>query len=274
MPPSVLTEYQSELVEQLEASGLNVSFGNDLSVLLKTYAVATGLSYAQLPFVLERPQDSNPYNFWVCFDDGNEPMALTAYRTLRNGSESRTVGRAFSQGALYRQSQPGREGWLAGSGPWLRPQALYGYIGAGWVHPRFRGHNLAGYIARIAQCEALIRTRGALAMSTAVTVEALFRSGMNLRASGLHHMHVEPVLDGYLQITDAQTRLHLSHSTGDELAEYYACELGMLRRGERLPWLHGHDKSLARSVLAANGGALVESELATEPVSTMAGLLA
>jgi hypothetical protein len=252
---SELKEYQDQLVLHLEASGLNVSFGDDLSVLLKTYEVATGTGYVQLPFVLEDPKDFNPYNFWVCFDDGNAPVALTGFRTM--------------QGALYRPKKP--EGWFPDSGPELRPHALYGYIGAGWVHPRFRGHNLAGFIARIAQSEALMRTRGTLSMSTAMTAEALFRSGMNLRASGLHHLHVEQVLGGYLAIADADMKLFLSYSTGTELMSFYESELAMLREGEVIPWLHEHDKSSAEEVLVAAGQQREREEL---PVSTMAGLLA
>lgn len=253
MQLSDVTEYQDQLVRQLEDSGLSVSFGDDLSVLLKTYEAATGTGYVQLPFVLEDPKDFNPYNFWVCFDDGNAPVALTGFRTMRNGSETRRVGEAYSQGALYRPKQ--KEGWLSDTGPKLRPHALYGYIGAGWVHPRFRGHNLAGYIARIAQAEALLRTRGTLALSTAMTAEALFLSGMNLRASGLHHMHVEQVLDGYLAIADHDMKLYLSHSTGTELMRFYEHELAMLRKDQTIPWLHERDKSHAAAVLAGEAAA-------------------
>lgn len=269
MQLSELKEYQDQLVLHLEASGLNVSFGDDLSMLLKTYEVATGTGYVQLPFVLEDPKDFNPYNFWVCFDDGNAPVALTGFRTMQNTGETRRVGKAYSRGALYRPRKP--EGWFPDSGPELKPRSLYGYIGAGWVHPRFRGHNLAGFIARIAQSEALIRTRGTLSMSTAMTAEALFRSGMNLRASGLHHLHVEQVLGGYLAIADVDMKLFLSYSTGTELMRFYECELAMLREGEVIPWLHERDKSSAEEVLVAAGREHDQEEL---PVSTMAGLLA
>ena len=248
---SELKEYQDRLVRHLERTGLSVSFGNDLSVLLRTYAAATGTGYVQLPFVVENPKEASPLNFWVCFDDGNEPMALTGFRTVRNGGTRRYVGEAFSQGALYAPHASKEEGWWPRSGPMLMPHALYGYIGAGWVHPRFRGQNLAGFIARIAQVEAILRTKGALAMSTAMTVEALFRSGMNLRASGLHHLHVEQVLDGYFRVIDKETRLYLSYSTSDELSRVYREELDMLRSGKPIPWLQGHDRSFASEVLAA-----------------------
>ena len=164
----------------------------------------------------------------------------------RTTGDIRRVGEAYSQGALYRPKKP--EGWFPDSGPKLKPHALYGYIGAGWVHPRFRGHNLAGFIARIAQSEALMRTRGTLSMSTAMTAEALFRSGMNLRASGLHHLHVEQVLGGYLAIADHDMKLYLSYSTGTELMSFYERELDMLREGEVIPWLHEHDKASAEEV--------------------------
>jgi len=266
MQLSELEEYQGHLVQHLEDSSLNVNFGDDLSVLLKTYEAATGTGYVQLPFVLDDPKDVNPYNFWVCFDDGNAPVALTGFRTMQNTDEIRRVGEAYSQGVLYRQKK--KEGWLPHSGPKLKPHALYGYIGAGWVHPRFRGHNLAGFIARIAQSEALLRTSGALSISTAMTAEALFRSGMNLRASGLHHLHVEQVLDGYLQIADVEMKLYLSHSTGAELMQFYERELAMLRNDEIIPWLHGHDKSHASAVLS------IKEENANEDQTVPASLLA
>ncbi|WP_076997564.1 hypothetical protein [Variovorax sp. KK3] len=271
MQLSEIAEYQDQLVRQLEDSGLNVTFGDDLSVLLKTYEAATGTGYVQLPFVLEDPKDFNPYNFWVCFDDGNAPVALTGYRTMSNGSALRRVGEAYNQGALYRCKE--KEGWLPQSGPELGPEALFGYIGAGWVHPRFRGHNLAGFIARIAQAEALLRTRGTLAISTAMTAEALYLSGMNLRASGLHHLHVELVLDGYLGIAEHDMRLYLSHSTGDELMRFYEHELSLLREDATIPWLHGHDKTHAEVVLA-EAGQLGAPAAQADPISVLAGLTA
>ena len=106
-------------------------------------------------------------------------------------------------------------------------------------------------------------------MSTAMTAEALFRSGMNLRASGLHHLHVEQVLGGYLAIADHDMKLYLSYSTGTELMSFYERELDMLREGEVIPWLHEHDKASAEEVIAA-GQHRVREEA---PVSTMAGLL-
>ena len=255
MQLSEIKEYQHRLVRLLARQGLTVSLGDDLSVLLKTYAAATGTGYIQLPFVLENPKDASPFNFWVGFDDGNAPVALTGYRTVRNSGASRHVGEAFGKGALYSPPKSHREGWWPTSGPLLQPYAYCGYIGAGWVHPRFRGHNLAGFIARIAQAEAIVRTRGSLAISTAMTVEALFRSGMNLRASGLHHLHVEQVLDGYFRVVDSKVRLFLSYSTSAELMQVYRKELDMLRNGDPIPWLQQHDKSTASEVLGEQLGA-------------------
>jgi hypothetical protein len=270
MELSAIAEYQDQLIRQLEESGLNVTFGDDLSVLLKTYEAATGTGYVQLPFVLEDPKDFNPYNFWVCFDDGTAPVALTGYRTMINGTAVRRVGEAYNEGTLYRCNQ--KEGWLPQAGPELGPEALFGYIGAGWVHPRYRGHNLAGFIARIAQAEALLRTKGQLAISTAMTAEALYLSGMNLRASGLHHMHVELVLDGYLGIAEHDMRLYLSHSTGEELMSFYEHELAMLREDAEIPWLHGHDKTHAEVVLAQAG--VLSTPTQPDPISVLAGLTA
>jgi len=267
MQLSEITQYQEQLVQQLEDSGLAVSFGDDLSVLLKTYEAATGTGYVQLPFVIDGPKDANPCNFWVCFDDGNAPVALSGFRTMQNDGAVRRVGEAYAQGALYSCKQ--KEGWLPETGPTLTPHALFGYIGAGWVHPRFRGHNLAGFIARITQAEALLRTRGTLAMSTAMTAEPLYLSGMNLRASGLHHLHVELVLDGYLGIAEHDMRLYLSHSTGDELMSFYERELAMLRNDETIPWLHHHDKIHASAVLA---GQETTSRVADAPTSGLAAL--
>ncbi|VWX62629.1 conserved hypothetical protein [Burkholderiales bacterium 8X] len=265
-----LEEYQAELIQRLEDTGLNVSFGNDLSMLLKTYEAATGTGYVQLPFVLDNPREVQAGNFWVCFDDGTAPVALSGFRTMQNGWETRTIGEAYAGGALYK-SKKKKEGWLSSVGPRLRPRALFGYIGAGWVHPRHRGHNLAGYIARITQSEALLRTGGRLAYSTAMTAEALFRSGMNLRASGLHHLHVKQVLEGYLAIAEADMKLFLSHSTATELMRFYECELSMMRNGDVVPWLQrAHDKVHARAVLE------VATQAANQdvPVSSLMGLLA
>ncbi|MBU1360323.1 MAG: hypothetical protein KKC79_07135 [Gammaproteobacteria bacterium] len=249
MQLSEIKEYQHRLVRLLERQGLAVSLGNDLTVLLKTYAAATGTGYVQLPFVVDNPKDASPLNFWVSFDDGNAPVALTGYRTLRNSGRARHVGEAYARGALYEAPKTQPEAWRSTSGPLLEPYSHYGYIGAGWVHPRFRGHNLAGFIARIAQAEALVRTGGALSVSTAMTVEALFRSGMNVRASGLHHLHVEQVLDGYFRVINSKTRLFLSYSTNAELQRMYQLELDMLRKGEPIPWLQKHDKSMASEIL-------------------------
>ena len=105
MQLSELKEYQDQLVLHLEASGLNVSFGDDLAVLLKTYEVATGTGYVQLPFVLEDPKDFNPYNFWVCFDDGNAPVALTGFRTMQNASATFAVSARPT--ARARSTDPG-----------------------------------------------------------------------------------------------------------------------------------------------------------------------
>jgi hypothetical protein len=268
MQLSEIKEYQDQLVKQLEESGLNVTFGDDLSVLLKTYEAATGTGYVQLPFVLDDPKDANPYNFWVCFDDGTAPVALSGFRTMQNDRMVRRVGQAYDEGALYRCKQ--KEGWLPDTGPNLHAHALFGYIGAGWVHPRYRGHNLAGFIARITQAEALLRTRGTLAMSTAMTAEALYLSGMNLRASGLHHLHVELVLDGYLGIAEHDMRLYLSHSTGTELMSFYERELAMLRNDETIPWLHGRDKIHAAAVLAGAEGALAEAGAPTSGLAALA----
>ena len=268
MQLSEITEYQDQLVQQLEESGLNVSFGDDLSVLLKTYEAATGTGYVQLPFVIDDPKDANPYNFWVCFDDGNAPVALSGFRTMQNGSAVRRVGEAYNEGALYRCKK--KEGWLPETGPKLHPHALFGYIGAGWVHPRYRGHNLAGFIARITQTEALLRTRGTLAMSTAMTAEALYLSGMNLRASGLHHLHVELVLDGYLGIAEHDMRLYLSHSTGTELMSFYERELAMLRKDETIPWLHQHDKIHASAVLAGEESTSADASAPTSGLVALA----
>lgn len=251
MQLSDIEEYQQRLVQHLEDSGVSVSFGDDLSILLETYAAATGMDYVQLPFVLKKQQIADPFNFWVCFDDGNQPMALTGYRTLRNGNRRRRVGEAFSEGVLYPQDEGKKEAWWPDSGPMLVPGALYGYIGAGWVHQRFRGQNLAGFIARIAQAEAVLRTGGALAISTAMTTQELYGSGMNLRASGLHHLHVEQVLEGYFKVINRATNLYLSYSTAGELTDFYEAELAMLRDGDTIPWLHQHDKSSASAVLAA-----------------------
>jgi len=249
MQISDIHEYQQRIIRQVEEYGPSVRFSNRLSKLLETYQAAAATPYVQLPFVIEQAEDIHPCSFWVRFDDGPEPVALAGFRALRNGGRKRRVGEACSQGALYRCEK--KEGWLPGSGPQLEADALYGYIGAGWVHPRWRGRNLAGFIARIAQAEALLRSGGSLALSTAVTAEELHLGGMSLRASGLHHRRAELVLEGYMGMTGREVRVYLSHSSGNELMRIYEAELAMLRVGEAIPWLHRHDKVHAAALLQA-----------------------
>ena len=131
----------------------------------------------------------------------------------------------------------------------LAPGARFGYLGAGWVHPRWRGRNLAGYLSRIVYAEAAQRARRELALVSAMTFEPMFKTGMNQRASGWHHTHVDLVLDGYLAALDKDVRMYFSYNTMPEQAALYGMELEYLEAGQPVPWLRERDKTSVPSLL-------------------------
>jgi GNAT superfamily N-acetyltransferase len=224
---------------------------DDMLELVRTYAALSETGYVQLPFMLEKPRGVPSPHFWVSLLDGNEIIALAAFRTMYNGPRHQTCAAFMADGGLY-PSQGGRpEAYLLDKGPMLAPQAHFGYLGAGWVHPRWRGHNLAGHLSRIVYAEAAVRAADELALVSAMTFEAMFHSGMNQRASGWHHAHADLVLDGYLAALDKEVRMYFSHNTMPEQAALYRMELEYLEAGAPVPWLREHDKTSVPALLAA-----------------------
>jgi hypothetical protein len=156
----------------------------------------------------------------------------------------------MADGGLY-PSQGGKpEAYLLTRGPMLEAGARFGYLGAGWVHPRWRGHNLAGYLSRIVFAEAVLRAEHELALMSVMTFEPMFRAGMNQRASGWHHAHVDLILDGWLAALEKDVRMYFSHNSLQEQDALYGMELEYLDAGEPVPWLRRHDKTSVASLLA------------------------
>jgi hypothetical protein len=230
--------------------GLRTRIRDDMLELVRTYAALSETGYVQLPFMLEKTRGEPSPHFWVGLQDGGETIALAAFRTLENGSRRQTCAAFFADGGLY-PSQSGRpEGYLLDRGPVLEPRARFGYLGAGWVHPRWRGHNLAGYISRILYDEAAMRARQEPALMSALTFEPMFRTGMNQRASGWHHARVDLVMDGYLAALDKDVRMYFSCNTMAEQTALYEMELDYLDAGQPVPWLRENDKTSVVSLLA------------------------
>jgi hypothetical protein len=229
---------------------LKVQIRDDMLELVRTYAALSETGYVQLPFMLEKPRGVPSPHFWVGLVHGEETIALAAYRTMRNGPHCQTCAEFLADGGLYPSQSTRPEAYLPDRGPMLAPHACFGYLGAGWVHPRWRGHNLAGYISRIVYAEAARRATGELALVSAMTFEAMFRTGMNQRASGWHHANVDLVLDGYLAALDKDVRMYFSHNTMREQAALYAMELEYLDAGLPVPWLGEHDKTPVPALLA------------------------
>jgi hypothetical protein len=229
---------------------LKTQIRDDMLELVRTYAALSETGYVQLPFMLERPRGIPSPHFWVSLLDGDDTIALAAFRTMRNGPQHQTCAAFLADGGLY-PTQGGRpEAYLRNAGPMLAPGARFGYLGAGWVHPRWRGHNLAGYLSRIVHAEAAMRARHELALMSAMTFEAMFRTGMNQRASGWHHAHVDLVLDGYLAALDKEVRMYFSYNTMPEQAALYGMELEFLDAGRPVPWLREHDRTAVPALLA------------------------
>jgi hypothetical protein len=222
---------------------LKTRIRDDMLELVRTYARLSETGYVQLPFMLENSRRVPSPNFWVSLIDGDDTIALAAFRTLENGPQPQTCAAFLADGGLY-PSQGGKpEAYLRDEGPMLAPGARFGYLGAGWVHPRWRGHNLAGYISRIVYAEAALRAQQELALMSALTFEPMFKTGMNQRASGWHHTHCDLVLDGYLAALDKDVRMYFSHNTMPEQAALYGMELEYLEAGQPVPWLREQDKT-------------------------------
>jgi len=246
------SRHQRRMITTLEnAWGLKTQVRDDMLELVRTYAALSETGYVQLPFMLEKPRGIPSPHFWVSLRYGCDTIALAAFRTMYNGARQQTCASFMADGGLY-PSQGGRpEAYLRNQGPMLAPHARFGYLGAGWVHPRWRGHNLAGYISRIVYAEAAMRATHDLTLVSAMTFEPMFRTGMNLRASGWHHAHADLVLDGYLAALDKDVRMYFSYNTMPEQAVLYRMELEYLDAGVPVPWLREHDKTSVPELLVA-----------------------
>jgi hypothetical protein len=230
--------------------GLKTRIRDDMLELVHTYAALSETGYVQLPFMLEKSRRVPSPHFWVGLQAGADTIALAAFRTLCNGPREQTCAAFMADGGLYPPQVGLPEAYLHHTGPVLAPNARFGYLGAGWVHPRWRGHNLAGYISRIVYAEAALRSREELTLMSVMTFEPMFKRGMNQRASGWHHAHVELVLDGHLAALDKDVRMYFSHNTMAEQAALYGMELEHLDAGVPVPWLRERDKTSVASLLA------------------------
>jgi hypothetical protein len=246
----VFAQHQLLLRRRLERElGLTVTISDDMLDLVRTYAALTETGYVQLPFMLERPVGEPSPHFWVSLRDGPDIVAMAGLRVMTNGAQGQNCADYFADGGLYPRQGERNEDYLPGTGPWLAPHARFGYLGAGWVDKRWRGHSLAGYLSRIVNNEAALRSDARLAYVCAMTFEPMYAAGLNLRAGCWHHMRAECVLDGYLAALDREVKMYLSYSTLLEQAVLYARELDYLRLGLVVPWLRPHDATCAPSLL-------------------------
>jgi hypothetical protein len=259
MTTEEFARHQRLMIATLDGKwGLQTQIRDDMLELVRTYAALSETGYVQLPFMLEKPRGIPSPHFWVGLRDGNDIIALAAFRTMRNGPRRQTCAAFLADGGLY-PSQGGRpEAYLRDAGPVLAPDACFGYLGAGWVHPRWRGHNLAGYLSRIVYAESAMRAAQELALVSAMTFESMFRTGMNQRASGWHHAHVDLVLDGYLAALDKDLRMYFSYNTMPEQAALYGMELELLDAGRPVPWLREQDKTAVPALLDRAAAAVKE----------------
>jgi hypothetical protein len=249
-PLSLFTRHQLLLIRRLERElGLRVQVRDDLLELVRTYAALTETGYVQLPFMLEKPVGMPSPHFWVSLHDGPDIVAMAGLRVMTNGERTQTVSDFFGDGGLYPPQGERREPYLRGRGPWLTPMARFGYLGAGWVHKRWRGHGLAGWLARIVNDEAALRSDGQLAFQSCMTFDPMYQAGLNLRANCWHHMEADLVLDGYLAALDRDVKMYLSHLTLEDQAQLYARELDYLELGLLVPWLQPRDTTAAPSLL-------------------------
>ena len=247
----LFSRHQQLLSRRLDKElGLKVRISDDMLDLVSTYSALTETGYVQLPFMLERPVGQPSPHFWVGLSDGPDIVAMAGLRVMTNGDAGQSSGDFYADGGLYPPQGDRPEPYLRGAGPMLARGARFGYLGAGWVHRRWRGQGLAGYLARIINAEAAIRSQRGLAFVSAMTFDPMYQAGLNLRAGCWHHMHAELILDGYLAALDKDVKMYLSHSTMDELAALYAIEMKYLELGLVVPWLRAHDDSSAPAVLA------------------------
>jgi hypothetical protein len=252
LPPStsLFARHQALTIRRLEGElGLTVHIRDDMLELVRTYAALTETGYVQLPFMLERPVGEPSPHFWVHVNDGPDIVAMAGLRVMANGDTAQSCGDFFAGGGLYPPQGGKAEPYLRGAGPWLEAGARFGYLGAGWVHARWRGHAIAGYISRIINAESALRSGGSLAFQSCLTFHPMYAAGLNLRANCWHHMHAELVLEGHLAALGKDVKMYMSHATRDQQAALYALELKFLEFGLIVPWMRPHDDTTAPSLL-------------------------
>ncbi|HVZ42561.1 MAG TPA: hypothetical protein VHA82_02040 [Ramlibacter sp.] len=260
---TLFAHHQQLLMRRLERElGLQARISDDMLDLVSTYSALTETGYVQLPFMLERPVGVPSPHFWVSLSDGPDIVAMAGLRVMTNGDEGQHAADFFADGGLYPQQGEKIEPYIRGTGCRLAPGARFGYLGAGWVHRRWRGHGLSGYLARIINDEAALRSKRGLAWLTCMTFDPMYQAGLNLRAGCWHHMHVDKVLEGYLAALDKDVKMYLSYSSIDELAALYALELRYLELGLVVPWLRPHDDSSAPAVLARHARTAAQGNFA------------
>jgi hypothetical protein len=247
---SLFARHQALTIRRLERDlGLTVHIRDDMLELVRTYAALTETGYVQLPFMLDKPVGEPSPHFWVHVNDGPDIIAMAGLRVMANGDTAQSSGDFFADGGLYPPQGDKAEPYLRGTGPWLGAGARFGYLGAGWVHARWRGHAIAGYLSRIINAESALRSGGSLAFQSCLTFHPMYAAGLNLRANCWHHMRAELVLEGYLAALDKDVKMYMSSATLDQQAALYALELRFLEFGLILPWLRPHDGSSAPALL-------------------------
>ena len=239
---SLFARHQALTIRRLEGElGLTVHIRDDMLELVRTYAALTETGYVQLPFMLERPVGEPSPHFWVHVNDGPDIIAMAGLRVMTNGDTAQSSADFFAGGGLYPPQGGKVEPYLRGTGPWLEAGARFGYLGAGWVHARWRGHAIAGCLSRIINAES--------AFQSCLTFHPMYAAGLNLRANCWHHMHAELVLDGHLAALDKDVKMYMSYATLDQQAALYALELKFLEFGLIVPWLRPHDDTTASALL-------------------------
>jgi hypothetical protein len=250
----LFSRHQQLLIRRLERElGLTVRISDDMLDLVSTYSALTETGYVQLPFMLERAVGVPSPHFWVSISDGPDIIAMAGNRVMANGEQAQHAADFFADGGLYPQQGDKVEPYLRGTGCWLDAGATLSYLCAGWVNRRWRGHSLAGWLARIINDETAIRSRRSLAWFTCMTFDPMYQAGLNLRAGCWHHMRADKVLEGYLAALDKDVKMYLSYSSMEEVAALYALELRYLELGLVVPWMLPHDESSAPQLLHKHG---------------------
>lgn len=248
-----VTEYEEHLshIRACAASlGLTLHVGSNLSDFLADYARLTGTGYAQRPFMVSADDTDGP-NLWAALVANGQTVCLTAFRTVtvrRRGP----FGSFLADGGLYAVQSGRQEAWRRDAGPHLPAGAKLGYVGGGWIHPSWRGKALSGLIVRAVQDLGMVRSGRALHGTFGLMSQTLQQTGLAALGTGMHYLHDEVVLDGYLDIVEGDMRLHLVHSTAEELGALYALELASFRNRQVPSWLKAGSRVTAAESLRAS----------------------